>query len=680
MDEAEGGSCMPRAWHLKRRTSSIMLVILTTAFVCLISLSTLCLAQTEKNVLVLNSYSPGFKWTDDTIAGISESLRHSGQRVRIHHEFMDTKRVSDSHYLALLYETYRYKFGQSSFDLIMTSDDDAFDFMVKYRDQLFPNIPVVFCGVNNFDPSRLHGERLFTGVNEAVDLKKTLDLALRLHPKTKEVLVVNDTTTTGRTVHSQLDEIIPAYLSRVNFTLLEDVAMPEILATVQKLEPDALVFYLFFSRDKLGNQFDYDESISLVAHRCPVPVYGVWDFNLGRGIVGGMLTSGYTQGITAGRIAVRVLQGESADNIPVVMTSPNKYMFDYRQMQRFGIKASDLPAQSIVVNRPSNQFTLWRGFVWGGVAVLTLLALAISILVFKMVMKKRMERRLFHLNNELEERVRQRTEELRLNQLALEEQNAVLQQTLSALKVETEERIRVMEELRARDQLLIHQSRMAAMGEMLGNIAHQWRQPLNVLGLCIQELGLAYSVGEFSEQLLETNTRKMMTLLDHLSRTIDDFRSMSTPEREKIRFNVRQVIEKTLSLVSDSFAAQGIRIETDISGEPEVNGYPNEYGQVLLNILMNARDAFLERAVADARITVRAWTEEGRTVATVTDNAGGMDNSILCKAFEPYFTTKEPGKGTGIGLFMSKTIIEKNMGGKLKARNVGGGMEFKISI
>jgi signal transduction histidine kinase len=234
-------------------------------------------------------------------------------------------------------------------------------------------------------------------------------------------------------------------------------------------------------------------------------------------------------------------------------------------------------------------------------------------------------------------------------------------------------------ELRQKDQLLI-MSRIAAMGEMLGNIAHQWRQPFNVLGLLVQDLGLSYESGEFSKELLDTNIGKVMEILLQLSQTIDDFSNFATPDKEKTLFKVDQVIMKTISLNEESFKNNHIAIDISSSDDPEINGYPHEYAQVLLNILMNARDAFLESRKDNARIVVRAWKENDRSVVTITDNAGGIKTEILGKIFEPYFTTKDLGMGTGVGLFLSKTIIEKNMGGRLNASNTGDGVELRIEV
>ncbi len=290
------------------------------------------------------------------------------------------------------------------------------------------------------------------------------------------------------------------------------------------------------------------------------------------------------------------------------------------------------------------------------------------------------EEALKRANEELERRVAERTAELESSRTELETQNEQLVELLSDLEEETRQRLRTMEELREKERLLIQQSRMAAMGEMLGNIAHQWRQPLNVLGMVIQQLELAYRLGDFSEDLLKQNVAKAMEILLHLSQTIDDFRNFSNPDKAETQFSVREALEKTLSLIGESFREQQIRFEVSITGEPRINGYPGEYMQTLLNILINARDAFIEQGTKNALIKVLSYTTNGRAVVTIADNAGGIRDEIIDKIFDAYFTTKELGKGSGVGLFMAKMIIEKNMGGRLTVRNVGGGAEFRIEV
>ena len=252
---------------------------------------------------------------------------------------------------------------------------------------------------------------------------------------------------------------------------------------------------------------------------------------------------------------------------------------------------------------------------------------------------------------------------------------------LEKMNVFLEERIaRDVEDLRAKDQMLILQDRRAVMGEMINNIAHQWRQPLNVLALLTQQLPLFYDTPEFGQAFYKENTERSMNLIQQMSRTIDDFRTFFRSDKEKIRFDVNHIVKQALTLLEMSFQEQQITIDFQVEGTPMISGYPNEYSQVLINILMNSRDALVEHKGIDARISLKLFIEDGRVVLTIADNAGGIADGIIGKIFDPYFTTKGPEKGTGIGLFMSRTIIEKNMGGRLAAHNNEDGAEFRIVV
>jgi C4-dicarboxylate-specific signal transduction histidine kinase len=279
--------------------------------------------------------------------------------------------------------------------------------------------------------------------------------------------------------------------------------------------------------------------------------------------------------------------------------------------------------------------------------------------------RKRAEEELRRAKDELEIRVRERTREL--------------ERAYNDLRLESEHRISAVEDLRRKEQLLLQQNRLAAMGEMIGNIAHQWRQPLNTLGLLVQELPVIYQKGELSTEYLQESKEKAMKLIGAMSRTIDDFRNFFRPDKEKASFRANEVIRTTISLLQASFDNE--QIEVSVQEEDVViEGYPNELSQVILNILINAKDAFLERSTENAQILVSTFRENGKPVITISDNAGGIPEEIMGKIFEPYFTTKGPNKGTGIGLFMSKTIVEKSLNGSLTVRNTATGSEFRIVL
>ncbi|MEK6779382.1 MAG: histidine kinase, partial [Candidatus Deferrimicrobiota bacterium] len=279
-----------------------------------------------RKVLLLNSYHKGLDWTDKITAGVESVLRGKGSHIDIRVEYMDTKHVNDPEHYRMLYESYKHKFANSRFDLIISSDDDAFNFLLKNRDDLFPGTPVVFCGVNYFRDSMLAGRDLFTGVVEAFDVNSTLDTALRIHPDTRRVVVYVDNTVTGVANRKIAAEALAARTNKVEGVFIENLYIEEIREKGFFLPPASIVLMMTFPRDRHGNVSE--ENLHYVSGKCNVPIYSVWDFFLGRGIVGGMITSGFSQGEAAAKLALRILGGEKAESIPVVKESPNRYMFD----------------------------------------------------------------------------------------------------------------------------------------------------------------------------------------------------------------------------------------------------------------------------------------------------------------------------------------------------------------
>lgn len=260
-------------------------------------------------------------------------------------------------------------------------------------------------------------------------------------------------------------------------------------------------------------------------------------------------------------------------------------------------------------------------------------------------------------------------------ELLVQERTEEVARAVEETRRETEQRIAAVEELRQKERLLIQQSRLAAMGEMMGNVAHQWRQPLNILGLIIQELRIHYQRGSLSDDLVDTLIPKGMRVIAHMSQTIDDFRNMLSPDKAKTIFSLKEVTEKVLSMMHLQAT-----VEVTVEEECFAEGARNEFSQVMINVLANANDVFRERQVQEPRITIHLQRLDGQAVVSVADNGGGIPEETIGKIFDPYFTTKGPDKGTGIGLFMSKTIIEKSMKGTLSVHNTGEGAEFRIEV
>lgn len=284
----------------------------------------------------------------------------------------------------------------------------------------------------------------------------------------------------------------------------------------------------------------------------------------------------------------------------------------------------------------------------------------------------------------LESRVEERTRLLaEANETLIEEieqrleAECRLQELNSSLEATVQSEI---EQHREKERMLIQQNRLASMGEMIGNIAHQWRQPLNNVGLIVQSIEMEHEAGLLTGESLKEQVDSCMASIKYMSSTIDDFRNFFRPDKEKHPFSVIDAVSRTVTLIRPTLNNYDIRLKISDHGSGDVFGYENEFGQVLMNLLNNAKDVMLERKINKPLIEISCSRENGRSLVVVADNGGGIEESLINKVFDPYFTTKFQSQGTGIGLYMAKIIIEKNMGGILTVNNTPSGAEFRIEI
>lgn len=263
---------------------------------------------------------------------------------------------------------------------------------------------------------------------------------------------------------------------------------------------------------------------------------------------------------------------------------------------------------------------------------------------------------------------------------------------ISTVKDITEQRTQEERQM-LQQRLLLQQSKLTALAEMMSAIAHQWRQPLNALGIMIQDIKIARQFGELNDEYLDNFDASAMKQVKTMSKTIDDFRNFFKPDNKKEDFALISATLDVVSLINPQLEHYGIAtnvyspLDIDEPGEALIHGYPNEFKQLVLNILSNSKDAIVEKKEKDGEydafinVEIGVASEDGNryAFARVIDNGSGIDPKVLPRVFEPYFTTKEQGKGTGVGLYMTKMIIEQNMGGTITATNrQGGGAIFEI--
>jgi signal transduction histidine kinase len=245
------------------------------------------------------------------------------------------------------------------------------------------------------------------------------------------------------------------------------------------------------------------------------------------------------------------------------------------------------------------------------------------------------------------------------------------------LEIEVQEKI---SELRQKDAALVRQSRYVTIGETISNISHQWRQPLNDLWLLIQSLSSKYRAGKLEPERFDDFMAESKKLITHMSDTIEDFQTFSRPDKEKVAFFVNDMVNMAISIASSSLNNNGIVLNKTEDGRYIAFGTPNEFAQAILNIINNARDAFSSKDVKEKIISVDIANIAGMIAITIDDTAGGIDESVIETIFEPYVTTKYGKGGTGIGLFITKQIIEQCDGGNIEAKNHDKGARFIIIL
>lgn len=242
---------------------------------------------------------------------------------------------------------------------------------------------------------------------------------------------------------------------------------------------------------------------------------------------------------------------------------------------------------------------------------------------------------------------------------------------------------KIQEEINKRleqEQILIQQSKLASMGEMIGNIAHQWRQPLAQISAIHMNMKVTCDFDKFTKEYLDMKIKEANKLTSYMSQTISDFQNFFKPQGEKENFSIEKACRDAYFILESSLKYHGINVTFDIKEDTTIFGYKNEYSQVILNILSNAKDILLERKVQNPKIDIEIKNGNNYAIVKIKDNAGGVDSSIIDKIFEPYFTTRHQTQGTGIGLYMSKNIIERNMNGYINVTNIENGALFTVKV
>lgn len=364
----------------------------TLPFFCLPSNPLQAADKPAHEVLILHSYDPNMLYTRLQEAGIRQAIAEAGiGPVSFGVEYLDlSNRVRNTEYLEALSRFYALKFETKRYDLVITTDTPAFDFLYNEGRTLLKGIPLVFSAMKDIHPPVNRTARDVVGVFEAIDVKETIELALRLHPDAKRIVAVNDQSGFGRELRKRSEPVINRY-SKNYATIWIEVTRENIGTQINNLHPGDIILFLALS-DPRGRSIDHPDAVlNELCRKAPAPVYALYDAYLGSGIVGGKLASGEWQGRAAGRLAARILKGERASSIPLITASPNPYLFDDRALTRWNIPLKKLPPDSVIKFRDPTFFENYQHYVLIAVAALGLEGLIIVALLVARFHRKRAE-------------------------------------------------------------------------------------------------------------------------------------------------------------------------------------------------------------------------------------------------------------------------------------------------
>lgn len=369
------------------------ILVISFAIYFVFNINTYVEAESHKKVLILHSYSEDFKWTSNISNGI-RSVLNDVSKIDLLYTYMDSKRINNSSYVESLKNLCKVKYADTKFDVIICSDNDALSFLVNYGDNLFPNTPVVFCGINNFNESMLNGHKNYTGVLETIDIEPTIKSIIKLQPNIKDIVVVCDSTSTGILSEKSTKDITNRLNLNVNFHFYRDINIETLSKTVKELGNNTAVLHIGQLKNNDGNFINYENLGPLITKHINVANYICWDFALGNGLLGGKTLNSIEHGRACAEIALKILNGKKAEDIPIITNSVSSYTFDYNELTNLKINIDNLPAGSTVINKNLSFYENYKKLVWTVISIFVMLSIFLIILSINIKKRKTSEKKL----------------------------------------------------------------------------------------------------------------------------------------------------------------------------------------------------------------------------------------------------------------------------------------------
>jgi signal transduction histidine kinase len=588
-------------------------------------------------VLMVHSFgtsAPPF--TTHSTAFESAIAKELGTAVDLDHVSLDMARYAQPDMEEAFVEFLTKRFTKWQPDLVVPIGSPAGRFVAKYRDRLFPQMPVVYTGMDRRTLPADAFARNATFVGEEFDLKGLVEDMLQLVPETNHVVVILGATPLERYWTAQFQEAFKPFEGRVKFTWVNDLSFEQMLDLVSKLPPRSFVLLGLLLRDASGVTHNEDLALARLHAVSRAPINGLFLHEVGLGIVGGRLYQGELEGVEGARVAARILRGEPASSFPPLLIGTSTPTYDWRELRRWGISESRLPPGSVVLFRQPTAWQRYRWHVLGATVVIVTQAVLIFLMFFQLRRRRIAEVGLRHAEAE----AHQKREEL------------------------------------------AHLSRVAVVGELTASLAHEINQPLTAI-LSNSVAGKQFldapapDLQEVRETLadIEEDTTRAADII----RRLRDMLRRDTPGFGIVDLN--QVIRSIERIVRSDAVQHGVtlRLELAADGVP-VKGDSVQLQQVMLNLTLNAFAAMTEPASdRERRLIVRTKsTDESNALIEVQDSGTGVPPGTLETIFDRFVTSKRD--GLGMGLSICRSIIERHGGRIWAANNPDRGATFSITL
>ncbi len=592
-------------------------------------------------VLVLNSYHKGMKWEDRITEGLIAELKQSNLNIEILIEYMDTKRHAKERLFPHLASLYAEKYSSLP-DLIVLADDNALDFVLTYRDTLFPNVPVVFSGINDEEKAYRSHALGFTGLTEDVAMQRNLKLMLQLHPRAKRVVAIADSVPSAVFHLKSYYKAASAFPKDIEFSALTNWTFGELKEALATLPSDAILLYLSIYRDREGvSTFASGGHFFLMQHTS-LPVYTLWEDGLGSGMIGGLVVDGRLQGKLAAKMVVRILNGESVHTIPIQRYQGFRPMFDYRALQAHNISLAKLPKQSLILYEPQSFYYKYFAYVWMTIGFLLLQSGVIIVLLYLVNSSRQRERQtMLRANAELESRVEARTQELQQRTIELERINNDLDQFTYVASHDLQEPVRNL---------------------------------VSYSTLLEEDLGESVSKPVAEDLFYITSSATRMQKL------VQDLLALSRAGRNAV--NVEPVaLDDCVDLALEALRIRMDETRAEVQREP----LPNVIGdrtlltQLYQNLLGNAL-----KFTSEKRPVIRLTVERQGAdyILGVHDNGIGLEAEYAELIFKPFKRLHGLAEyeGTGIGLSICQKAVERHGGRIWVESRSGQGAHFFFTL